>query len=74
MVDYIEWKPLSSFPNPPVMELLLVSIHDDHGDTPYDYTDVGWMTCNREYWIVENEINNFVVAWAQFPKPYRGRE
>lgn len=48
-----------------------VSCHDDSGDTPFDYTSCGWMTTDKEYWIVDNEINNFVVVWMPFPEPYK---
>ena len=50
---------------------VIVSCHDDSGDTPFDYTSWGWMTTDGEYWIVDNEINNFVVAWLPFPESYK---
>ena len=51
---------------------VIVSCHDDHGDTPFDYTSCGFATTDGEYWIVDNEINNHVVAWMPLPKPYKG--
>ena len=51
---------------------VIVSCHDDSGDTPFDYTSCGWMITDGEYWIVDNDINNFVVAWMPLPKPYKG--
>ena len=52
-------------------ELVIVSCHDDVGDTPFDYTSCGWVTTNGEYWIVDNEINRHVIAWMPLPKPYK---
>lgn len=53
---------------------VLVSCHDDSGDTSYNYTSYGWMTTDKEYWIIDNEINNFVVAWMPLPEPYKGEQ
>lgn len=50
---------------------VIVSCHDDSGDTSYDYTTCGWVTSEGEYWIVDNEINSHVVAWMSLPKPYK---
>ena len=52
-------------------EQVIVSCHDTSGDTPFDYTSCGWVTTDGEYWIIDNEINPYVVAWAPFPKPYK---
>lgn len=49
-----------------------VSCCDDSGDTPFYYTTSGWLTRGGEYWIVDDEINDFVVAWQYLPKPYKG--
>ena len=57
---------------PKGQELVNVSCHDDSGDTAYDYSSCGWVTPDGEYWIVDNEINSFVVAWMPLPKPYKG--
>ena len=64
-----EWLPRGSY-----SDLVNVSIHDDSGDTPFDYTSCGWVTTDGEYWIVDNEINNHVVAWMPLPEPWRGEE
>ena len=50
---------------------VIVSCTDDSGDTKFRYTSSGWVTTDKEYWIVDNEINNFVVAWMPLPEPYR---
>ena len=50
---------------------VIVSCTDDSGDTKFRYTSSGWVTTNKEYWIVDNEINNFVVAWREMPEPYK---
>lgn len=64
------WIPVSET-SPPSGEPVNVSCHDDSGDTAFDYTSCGWITTNGEYWIVDNEINSFVVAWMPLPKPYK---
>lgn len=50
---------------------VIVSCTDDSGDTKFRYTSSGWITTNKEYWIVDNEINCFVTAWMPFPEPYK---
>lgn len=50
---------------------VIVSCRDDSADTICRYTASGWITTNGEYWIVDNEINPYVVAWMPLPKPYR---
>ena len=49
-----------------------VSCTDDSGDTKFRYTSSGWVTTDKEYWIVDNEINNFVVAWMPLPPAWKG--
>lgn len=49
-------------------EDVIVWIHDDTGDTPFDYTSVGWLTSHRD-WIVDNEECRQVWAWQPKPKP-----
>lgn len=53
---------------------VIASIHDDSGDTPFDYTASGWVTNDGEYWIVDGEINYYVTAWMPLPKPYEPQE
>ena len=66
------WIPCSErLPHGSCSDLVNVSIHDDSGDTPFDYTSCGWVTTDGEYWIVDNEINNHVIAWMPLPEPYR---
>ena len=48
---------------------VIVSIKDESGDTPYEYTTSGWYGNNR--WIVGNEFNYDVVAWRPPLKPYK---
>ena len=65
-----QWIPVSEkIPNG--QELVIVSCHDTLGDTSFDYTSSGWTTTDGEYWIVDNEINHFVVAWMPLPEPYK---
>ena len=53
---------------------VIASMHDDSGDTAFDYTASGWVTPDGRYWIVDGEINNFVVAWMPLPKPWKGEQ
>lgn len=50
-------------------ELVVVAVKDTAGDTPFWYTQCGWITTNGEYWIVDNEICDYVVAWMPLPEP-----
>ena len=69
-----QWIPCSErLPHGSCSDLVNVSIHDDSGDTPFDYTSCGWVTTDGEYWIVDNEINNHVIAWMPLPEPYTER-
>lgn len=54
---------------PNVQENVIVSIHDDLGDTVFDYTSFGWLTPDKKYWIVDNEICNRVTFWMPLPEP-----
>ena len=51
---------------------VLVTVRDDSGDTPREYTSVGWRTPAGQYWIVDNEICYGVIAWMPLPEPWRG--
>lgn len=64
------WIPLSE-KSPRGQTQVIISGYDDSGDTPFDYTAYGWMTRDGKYWIVDNDIDNFVVAWMPMPRPYR---
>ena len=67
---YAEWIPCSErLPND--NEYVIVSVLDDHGDTPWKYTTVAWL-CNG-VWISDNDILcGTAVAWMPLPKPYKG--
>ena len=65
------WIPVTKrLPNS--QETVIVSIQDDSGDTRFDYTACGWITTDKEYWIVDDEINNYVIAWMPLPDPWKG--
>ena len=53
---------------------VLVTVRDDSGDTPWEYTSVGWRTPAGQYWIVDNEICYGVIAWMPLPEPWRDEE
>ncbi len=52
-------------------EEVMVSIHDDSGDSVYDYTSSGWYAAAGKFWVVDNEINRRVTAWMPLPEPYK---
>ena len=51
---------------------VLVTVRDDSGDTPWEYTSTGWRTPDGKYWIVDYEICYGVIAWMPLPEPLRG--
>lgn len=58
---------------PPDGYLVIITIHDDSGDTPFDYTTAGWHY--KDAWFIGSEtqpIYSMVKAWKWFPKPYKG--
>lgn len=65
-----QWIPCS-FAMPKGQDEVIVSCHDDSGDTPFDYVSYGFTTTDGEYWIVDNEINNYVIAWMLLPEPFK---
>lgn len=68
-----QWIPCSErLPNS--QETVVVSVRDETGDTRYDYTSCGWVTTDKEYWIIDDEINNYVIAWMPLPEPWKGGE
>ena len=69
------WIPCSETgTQPPVCDDVIVSIRDEAGDTRFDYSSVGWKTPDGEYWIVDNEVNRYVIAWQPLPEPYKDGE
>ena len=65
----IDWIPVSER-LPSDDEYVIVSVIDDHGDTPWKYTTVAWL-CNG-VWISDNNILcGTAVAWMSFPQPYK---
>ena len=52
-------------------ENVIVSIHDDSGDYACDYASFGWYAVKGKFWVVDNEVNERVVAWLPLPIPYR---
>lgn len=65
-----KWIPVSER-LPGSQEEVIVSVCDETGDTRYNYASHGWLTTDKEYWIVDDEINNYVVAWMPLPEPYK---
>lgn len=54
---------------PRCQELVIVAVKDTAGDTPFWYTQCGWITTDGEYWIIDNDICDYVVAWMPLPEP-----
>ena len=54
-------------------ENVIVTIYDDHGDTPWEYTTNAWHIDG--VWIADNDIVcGSVLAWMPLPEPYKGGE
>ena len=67
--EQTRWRPCHEI-LPAVCTEVNVSCHDVSGDTAFDYSSSGWLTPDGKYWIVDNEINSFVIAWKPLPEPY----
>lgn len=66
-MEKIGWTPVSEG-LPSDDEYVIVSVLDDHGDTPWKYTTVAWL-CNG-VWISDNDILcGTAVAWMPLPQP-----
>lgn len=55
-------------------EEVIVSVRDDSGDNTLDYSSCGWYACAGDFWVVDNEANERVVAWMPLPKPWKGEK
>ena len=62
------WTPINEGP-PKTDEDVLVTIKDDSADSPYYYTSTGWYY--NGIWVVDNTVCYQVIAWMEFPKPYK---
>ena len=56
---------------PKTDDIVIVAIHDDSGDTPYDVTNIGFYldVFPLGIWVVENERCNYVTHWMPLPEP-----
>lgn len=52
-------------------EEVIVSVHYS-GDNADDYTASGWYAVAGDFWVVDNEANEYVVAWMPLPEPWKG--
>ena len=56
---------------PSGQENVIVTIYDDHGDTPWEYTTNAWHIDG--VWIADNDIVcGSVIAWMPLPQPWEG--
>lgn len=55
-------------------DFVIVTILDEHGDTPYRYSDFGWYFDRAKCWIIDAEERTDVIAWMPLPEPYKGDE
>lgn len=55
-------------------EEVIVSVRDDSGDNTLNYSSCGWYACAGDFWVVDNEANERVIAWCPFPEPYKEKE
>jgi hypothetical protein len=65
-----KWIPVTErLPKPD--DIVVVAIHDDSGDTPYDVTNVGFYldVFPLGVWVVENERCSYVTHWMPLPQP-----
>ena len=64
------WIPVTER-KPKTDDIVIVAIHDDSGDTPYDVTNVGFYldVFPLGVWVVENERCNYVTHWMPLPQP-----
>jgi hypothetical protein len=62
------WIPVTE-QKPKTDDIVIVAIHDDSGDTPYDVTNVGFYldVFPLGIWVVENERCNYVTHWMPLP-------
>ncbi len=64
------WIPVTER-KPKTDDIVIVALHDDSGDTPYDVTNVGFYldVFPLGIWVVENERCNYVTHWMSLPEP-----
>ena len=68
LFDANEWISINERLPEPCKEVL-VTIKDDSADSPIYYTTVGWYY--KGIWAIENRVCYQVIAWMEFPKPYK---
>jgi hypothetical protein len=68
-IEQLSWTPVSK-DFPIEEELVEVTILDYSGDSVIRYTEVGWQY--NGVWIINNKINDQVVAWKPLSKAYQG--
>lgn len=67
-IEEIGWIPCSER-LPSEQTRVIVSVKDDSADRVLRYTTTAWLYGG--VWVSDNELIHGVVAWMDFPKPYR---
>lgn len=52
-------------------DFVIITILDEHGDTPYKYTDFGWYLDAAKCWIVASEQRTDIIAWMPLPRAFK---
>lgn len=55
-------------------DLVIVTILDERGDTPFSYVDFGWYLEEAKCWVVDGHQQKDIVAWMPFPEPAMRRK
>ena len=55
-------------------DVVVVTIKDEHGDSPFIYSDFAWYLKDGKCWIYNAEKSNDIVAWTPLPEPWKGCE
>lgn len=69
IVSERKWNYVSDNNLPTDLDWTIVAICDEHGDTPFYYTDFGLYIDEGKGWFVDGDFRKDIYAWAQKPEP-----
>lgn len=69
----VRWIPVSDR-LPENDDWVIVTILDEWGDTPWEYTDFGWYLEAGNCWVIDAKQRTDVIAWMPLPEPWEGKE